>query len=121
MVCGHEEAARLLLSAGADARFEDLVDRFSVLHEAAYGGHEQLVKDLLIADADPSRLSSAPSRISQLQQAALGGHPSIASALAQGGRHRCSGRVREVATDLGSRRGLVGCSRGFLACWFQLQ
>ncbi|CBJ27470.1 Ankyrin repeat protein [Ectocarpus siliculosus] len=66
---------------GADARFEDPVDRFCVLHEADYGGHEQLVKDMLIADADPSRLSSAPSRISPLHQAALGGHPSIVSAL----------------------------------------
>ncbi|CAN0506041.1 unnamed protein product, partial [Ectocarpus sp. 8 AP-2014] len=44
-------------------------------------GHEQLVKDLLIADADPSRLSSSPSRISPLHRAALGGHPSIVSAL----------------------------------------
>ncbi|CAM9567911.1 unnamed protein product [Ectocarpus sp. 13 AM-2016] len=80
-VCGHEEAAKLLLSAGADARFEDPVYRFSVLHEAACGGYEQLVKNLLIADADSSRLGSAPSRISPLHQAALGGHPSIVSAL----------------------------------------
>ena len=43
VAAAHEEVARRWTQADdADGRFEDDVDRCSVLHEAAHGGYEQL-------------------------------------------------------------------------------
>ena len=53
-VCGHEEAALRLVKAGALLSYKDAVDQWSVLHEAAYGGHARLVNELLIGGADPN-------------------------------------------------------------------
>ncbi|CAM9559734.1 unnamed protein product, partial [Ectocarpus sp. 8 AP-2014] len=51
-VCGHEDAARRLITAGADVNFEDPVHWNPVLHEAVRGGHTQLVNDLVLAGSD---------------------------------------------------------------------
>ncbi|CAN0492137.1 unnamed protein product [Ectocarpus sp. 12 AP-2014] len=51
-VCGHEDAARRLVAAGADVNFKDPVEQISVLHEAIGGGHTQLVIDLLLVGSD---------------------------------------------------------------------
>lgn len=50
-VCGHEEAGRCLIFAGADVFFWDPVDQRNVISEAARGGHALLVHDMLIAGA----------------------------------------------------------------------
>ncbi|CAM9310581.1 unnamed protein product [Ectocarpus sp. 12 AP-2014] len=57
-VCGHEDAARRLISAGADVNFEDPVHWNSVLHEAVGGGHTQLVNDLVSAGSDLESLDA---------------------------------------------------------------
>ncbi|CAN0084587.1 unnamed protein product, partial [Ectocarpus sp. 6 AP-2014] len=51
-MCGHEDAARRLVAAGADVDFEDPVHGNAVLHEAILGGHIQLVNDLLLVGPD---------------------------------------------------------------------
>ncbi|CAM9848932.1 unnamed protein product, partial [Ectocarpus sp. 13 AM-2016] len=51
-VCGHEDAARRLVAAGADVDFEDPVHWNAVLHEAILGGHIQLVNDLVLVGPD---------------------------------------------------------------------
>lgn len=45
--CGHEDAARVLIRAGANVSYHDREGEFGVLHEAAGVGHELLEKDLL--------------------------------------------------------------------------
>ncbi|CAB1103640.1 unnamed protein product [Ectocarpus sp. CCAP 1310/34] len=42
-VCGHEDAARRLITAGADVNFDDPVHCSHVLYEAILGGHTQLL------------------------------------------------------------------------------
>lgn len=79
-MCGHTEAARCLLVAGADVDFEDPVDQRTVLHAAARGGHEQLVNDLLIGGADPN-VSNMNDGRTPLHVAARHGHAGIVSSL----------------------------------------
>ncbi|CAM9535921.1 unnamed protein product [Scytosiphon promiscuus] len=52
--CGHEEAARRLILAGADVNFYDPVDKCNILAKAVEAGHTQLVNDLLIRGALPN-------------------------------------------------------------------
>ncbi|CAM9972558.1 unnamed protein product [Scytosiphon promiscuus] len=79
-VCGHDEAARRLLVAGADEGFEDPVDRCTVLHAAVRGTHEQLVNELLIGGADPNA-SAKDNRSTPLHLAAARGCAGIVSSL----------------------------------------
>lgn len=51
--CGHEEAARLLVLAGADVNSMDPVDKGVVLHKAIQDGHAELVNYLLASGASP--------------------------------------------------------------------
>eukprot|EP00903_Cladosiphon_okamuranus_P006808 g6636.t1 len=53
VVCGHTEAARKLILAGANVKYTDPADQCSPLHAAAAGGHEDTVTDLLISGASP--------------------------------------------------------------------
>ncbi|CAM9517433.1 unnamed protein product [Ectocarpus fasciculatus] len=79
-VCGHVEAARRLIVAGADIEFEDPQVQCGVLHQAAYDGHERLVDDLLIGRADPNRPCKAFGA-TPLHEAAGSGHVEIVSTL----------------------------------------
>ncbi|CAM9823159.1 unnamed protein product [Ectocarpus fasciculatus] len=80
-VCGHLEAARSLIIAGADVNFEDPRDQRCVLHEAVLGGHQQLVNELLIARANPNLASKGRFGATALHVAAVGGHVEIVSNL----------------------------------------
>lgn len=60
--------------------FRDPVRQRSVVHEAARGGHEQLVTDLLIAGANPN-CRDGEYGVSPLHDAAVGGLDGIASTL----------------------------------------
>ncbi|CAB1103642.1 unnamed protein product [Ectocarpus sp. CCAP 1310/34] len=48
-VCGHEDAARRLITAGADVNFDDPVHCSHVLYEAILGGHTQLGLDRVVS------------------------------------------------------------------------
>lgn len=79
--CGHEDAAKILMLAGADPTFEDPVDKSTVLHEAVDSGHKQLVCDLLIAGACPNARHGGQEGYTPLHLAASRGHLGALSAL----------------------------------------
>eukprot|EP00752_Nemacystus_decipiens_P017228 g15433.t1 len=77
---GHEACARQLILSGADATFEDPVEKCVVLTKAVQDRHERLVQDLLIAGANPN-LPSQPCSVTPLHVAVERGDAGILSAL----------------------------------------
>lgn len=79
---GSEDAARMLLIAGADAHFVDCTGR-GPLHFAAWGGQHRLVGDLLLRGACPNATDNKGD--APLHLAACSGHAKIVAALLAGG------------------------------------
>ncbi|CAN0415891.1 unnamed protein product, partial [Ectocarpus sp. 12 AP-2014] len=84
-VCGHEDAARRLITAGADVNFDDPVHCNHVLHEAILGGHTQLVNDLVLAGSDLATLEEYGR--TPLHVAAITGLDRVVSTLLLRGAH----------------------------------
>ena len=60
-------------------------DGFTLLHLAAFFGHDDAVRLLLSHDADVTTVSQSPMRVTPLHSAVAGDHASVAKALVEGG------------------------------------
>ncbi|CAM9409564.1 unnamed protein product [Ectocarpus sp. 12 AP-2014] len=99
---GHKATARLLILAGANVNFVDLLDGHSVLHQAIEGCHERLAKELIMSGADVRAHDSHD--LTPLHLAALKGLDAIVSALVLRG-------VDKDAVDKDGRSALIlACS-----------
>eukprot|EP00752_Nemacystus_decipiens_P008431 g7535.t1 len=84
---GHEDAARHLVAAGANANYTDIIEKTDVLLKAVGSGCEELVNDLLAAGACPNNRCGKTSR-TPLHVAAESGFKGMVSALLAAGAHK---------------------------------